>query len=174
MTHSELESASPLHDPERLREIADLGLLDGRVDDVLSEIAREAATRLDLPISLVSVVLDEAQHFAASHGVSGWLEDAGGTPSEWSFCANSVHSREAFVVENAATHPLMRESPLVTADGIRCYAGIPLISSRGHVLGNLCVIGAEERTFGEGEMELLRGLAARAVARIEERRAPGS
>ncbi|HEX8429765.1 MAG TPA: GAF domain-containing protein [Longimicrobium sp.] len=172
MTSPDFES--PMYDPERLREIAELGLLDGRADEVLSGIAREAAARLDLPISLVSIVLDEAQHLAASHGVSGWIGEAGGTPAEWSFCAHSVQSRDAFVVENAAVHPLMRENPLVTEDGIRCYAGIPLISSRGFVLGNLCVIGAEERTFGEDEMGMLRGLAGRAVARIEERRAPAS
>ena len=130
-----------------------------------------AAAAMQLPVSLVSVVLDEALHVAASHGIDGmWLDEAGGHPVEWSFCATSVRTREAFVVESATTHPDHRTNPLVTQDGVRCYAGVPLVSSRGFVLGNLCVVGMEERTFSAEEMGTLRTLAAEAVARIEQRR----
>ncbi len=162
----------PLHDAARLQEIADLGLLSSDVDPILQDVAARAAARFGLPVSLVSVVLDEALHIAGSHGIDGlWLAETGGHPVEWSFCATSVRTREAFIVENAPEHPEHRTNPLVTADGVRCYAGVPLISSRGFVLGNLCVVGLEERTFAEEEMIALRALAAEAVQRIEERRA---
>ena len=160
-----------LHDAARLQEIADLGLLSSDVDPILQDVAARASAHLNLPVSLVSVVLDEALHVAASHGITGmWLDEAGGHPVEWSFCATSVRTRDAFTVENAAVHPDHRTNPLVTQDGVRCYAGVPLISSRGFVLGNLCVVGMEERTFSEEEMATLRALGAEAVRRIEERR----
>lgn len=162
----------PIHDAARLQEIADLGLLSDDVDPILSEVAARAAASLALPVSLVSVVLDEALHVAASHGIDGlWLGETRGHPVEWSFCATSVRTRDAFVVENAPQHPEHAANPLVTQDGVRCYAGVPLISTRGFVLGNLCVVGLEERTFTPSEMGILRGLAAEAVARIEARRA---
>lgn len=162
----------PIHDAARLQEIAELGLLSEDVDPILSEVAARAAESLALPVSLVSVVLDEALHVAASHGIDGlWLGETRGHPVEWSFCATSVRTRDAFVVENAPQHPEHATNPLVTQDGVRCYAGVPLISSRGFVLGNLCVVGLEERTFIASEMAILRGLAAEAVARIEARRA---
>ena len=157
-------------DPERLAEIAALDLVSASADAILQETAAEAAARLGLPISLVTVVLDEAQYFAAHHGLEGWLAEARGTPVEWSFCAHAVRCGAPFVVEDATRHPLVRENPLVTEDGIRCYAGIPLVTSRGHVLGTLCVVGKEARTFTEDEMAALRELAAKAVARIESRR----
>lgn len=161
----------PIHDAARLQEIAELGLLSDDVDPILSEVAARAAESLALPVSLVSVVLDEALHVAASHGIDGlWLGETRGHPVEWSFCATSVRTRDAFVVENAPQHPEHATNPLVTQDGVRCYAGVPLISSRGFVLGNLCVVGLEERTFTSSEMAILRGLAAEAVARIEARR----
>jgi GAF domain-containing protein len=161
----------PLYDADRLAEIVELDLLDTEVDPILSDVASRAAAGLGLPVSLVSVVLDEALHVAASHGIDGlWLGDTRGHPVEWSFCATSVRTREAFVVENAQTHPYHKTNPLVTADGVRCYAGVPLISSRGFVLGNLCVVGLEQRTFTEDELVFLRTLAAEAVQRIEERR----
>ena len=165
------DSRDPLHDAARLQEIADLGLLSDDVDPILTDIATRAASQLGLPVSLVSVVLDEALHVAASHGIDGlWLGETRGHPVEWSFCATSVRTRDDFVVESATEHAEHRTNPLVTQDGVRCYAGVPLISSRGFVLGNLCVVGLEERTFSAAEMTTLRDLAAEAVRRIEGRR----
>ncbi len=166
-------SHDPVHDEARLQEIADLGLLSADVDPILEDVASRAAAAMRLPVSLVSVVLDEALHVAASHGITGmWLDEAGGHPVEWSFCATSVRTRDAFVVESATAHPDHQGNPLVTQDGVRCYAGVPLISSRGFVLGNLCVVGMEERTFSADELATLRALAVEAVARIEGRRRP--
>ena len=161
----------PLFDAARLQEIADLDLLSPEVDPILRDVAEQAAARLGLPVSLISVVLDEALHVAGSHGIDGlWLGETRGHPVEWSFCATSVRTRDAFVVESATLDPVHGSNPLVTQDGVRCYAGVPLISSRGHVLGNLCVVGLEERTFSADEVEVLRELAREAVRRIEERR----
>lgn len=161
----------PLYDAGRLAEIADLDLLSDDVDPILRDVAARAASALGLPVSLVSVVLDEALHVAAAHGIDGlWLADTRGHPVEWSFCATSVRTRAPFVVENAETHPDHAANPLVTQDGVRCYAGVPLVSSRGHVLGNLCVVGLEERAFSGEDVALLRELADEAVRRIEARR----
>lgn len=165
-----LAGDAALADSGRLQEIVDLDLLTPEVDAILQQTAEEAARRLHLPMSMVTVVLDEAQFFAAHHGLTGWMAESRGTPVEWSFCANAVASREPFVVEDATTHPVVRDNPLVANDGIRCYAGIPLVSSRGHALGTLCVIGTEARTFSGDDLELLRGLADQAVERIEARR----
>ncbi|HLL81010.1 MAG TPA: GAF domain-containing protein [Longimicrobium sp.] len=166
-----MSAYDPLYDAERLQEIADLDLLSPEVDPILADVAALAAARLELPVSLISVVLDEALHVAGSHGIDGlWLAETRGHPVEWSFCATSVRTRDAFVVESATTHPHHATNPLVTQDGVRCYAGVPLISSRGHVLGNLCVVGLEERTFSPADVEVLRGLAREAVRRIEARR----
>jgi len=163
------------HDPSRddearLREIAELGLLSPEADAILQATVDEAAERLGLPKAMVTVVLDQAQYFAAHHGVDGWQAETRGTPVEWSFCAHAVAAREPLVIEDATTHPLTRDNPLVTQEDIRCYAGIPLISSRGHALGTLCAIGTEPREFHREELDALRELAGRAVRRIEERR----
>ena len=160
----------PLHDEARLAEIAELGLLGDDLDPILQDIASRAAAALGMPVSLVSVVLDEALHVAGSHGIDGlWLGETRGHPVEWSFCATSVRTRDAFVVQDATKDAYHRTNPLVTQDGVRCYAGVPLVSSRGNVLGNLCVVGMEERTFTASELDALRALAREAVTRIETR-----
>jgi GAF domain-containing protein len=160
----------PLKDRERLLEIAELGLDDPEVDQILEGITREAAEYMNLPIGVVSVVLDEARWFAAMHGVGDWVGEARGTPVEWSFCRNVVRDKAEFVVEDAREHEVMKHSPLVQIDGLRCYAGIPMVTSRGHVIGSFCVKGTEVRSFSEQEMVALRKFATRAVERIEARR----
>ena len=164
-------STDPIYSEQRLQEIADLDLLSSEIDPILQEVAERSATHLGLPVSLISVVLDEALHVAGSHGLQGlWLGETGGHPLEWSFCATSVHTRDAYVIENALDDAKHRTNPLVLQDGVRCYAGVPLISSKGFVLGNLCVVGLEQRTFSADEMRFLREMAALAVSQIEQRR----
>jgi GAF domain-containing protein len=165
-------SANPdrLHDPDRLAEIVALDLLAVEGDEVLEEIVARAAELLNSPMAMVSVVLDEAQLVAAHHGPLGWVAEAGGHPAEWSFCANTIRSGQPFVVEDAATHPLTRDNPLVTIDGARSYAGIPLLTSRGQPVGSLCVIGAVPRAFSAEELAELQRLAERVMERLEARR----
>lgn len=163
-------SGDVLRDPARLAEIAALGLNPGEVDAVLQQTVDEAAAALNLPTALVSIVMGEAQYFAAEHGLSGWMAEAHGTPVEWSFCANAVQSGEPFVVEDATQHPVVKDNPLVKFENLTCYAGIPLVTANGHVLGTLCVIGYERRTFTEDDLDKLRALAKKAMDRIEELR----
>lgn len=160
----------PLRDPARLREIAELGLHSAHLDPILQRIAGEAADLAALPIGLISVVLDGAQFFAAMHGLSGWMREARGTPVEWSFCAVPVRTREPFVVEDATTHPLARDNPLVQRDGIRCCVAVPLISSRGYAVGALCALGAGPCSVSAEGVEEMQRLAERAVEWIEARR----
>lgn len=166
-----MNAPDPVTDAARLAEIVELDLLSGETDPILQDLAAQAAARVGVPVSLVSVVLDEALHVAGAHGIEPfWLDETRGHPVEWSFCAASVRTREPVVIEDAREDDYHRTNPLVTQDGVRCYAGVPLVSSRGHVLGNLCVVGLEERSFSEAELESLRALGREAVARIEARR----
>lgn len=163
-------SSDPVQNLERLQEILDLDLLSEEEDEVLQEALAKAAEELDLPIGLVSVVLNGAQYFAARHGLPEWLQEVRGTPLEWSFCVNVVRSEEPFLVEDATEDSRVAGNPLIHEEGIRSYAGVPLRSSKGKVLGSFCVIGDEARTFTPEEVKKLEAWAEDAMARIEKRR----
>jgi GAF domain-containing protein len=163
-------AAQSLDDTDRLREIADLRLNDADVDEIFSEITGEAAAYFGLPVALVSIVLDQAQYFLGSQGLDGWMAATRGTPAEWSFCQHVVRNRAPFVVDDAQNHPLMQDSPLVRMEGIRCYAGVPLVTSTGHVIGSFCVQGPEARSFTEDDLAQLQRYAEQVMTRIEQRR----
>jgi hypothetical protein len=57
----------------------------------------------------------------------------------------------------------------VKIDGIKCYAGVPMITSKGYTVGNFCVIGDETRSFSEKDIARLKEYATEAVAQIEAR-----
>ncbi|MDQ8204351.1 GAF domain-containing protein [Pelagicoccus sp. SDUM812003] len=161
-------SKAILHNPSRLELIARLGLFSDEARSALKRYTRSAARRMNLPVSLISLVLHDSQYFAASYGLDPDLFDgASGTPIEWSFCRFAVEERRAFVVCDAMNDSRVKGNPLVLSGMIGCYAGAPLISSFGLVLGTLCVIGTEPRLFQEGEIDRLRGLADVAMQEIE-------
>ena len=163
------QNADPIRDIGRIEEIARLKLHDDQVDEILNGYVQQAAEEFDLSIGLVSVVLDDAQHFAAAHGLDDWIAESKGTPVEWSFCANSVATRKPFIVEDSETHEKVKDIPLVENDDIKCYAGVPMISSNGYVVGNFCVIGDSSRSFTAEEVDRLKEYADRAIAHIEKR-----
>lgn len=157
---------------ERLREIAALRLGEAIDDDELEALVERAAKELDLPLAAVSIVLDQAQYFVASHGFDGgWIGAARGTPIEWSFCRHAVDSRAPFIVEDAVEHPLTQDNPLVHNDAVRAYLGVPLITSGDQAIGALCVIGSERRTFSTQDVGHLVSLADELLPLLEARRA---
>ena len=69
-----------------------------------------------------------------------------------------------------ARHPLLRHSQALRDLGWVSYAGVPLVSRDGHVLGSFCVVDRTPRLWSERDIALLQDLAASAVTEIELRR----
>jgi diguanylate cyclase (GGDEF)-like protein/PAS domain S-box-containing protein len=76
------------------------------------------------------------------------------------------------VVGDASRDDRFRDNPLVTEpDGIRFYAGVPLIVASGHCLGTLCVFDPVPRHgLTDNERNVLEDLAQLATDLIETRR----
>jgi GAF domain-containing protein len=156
--------------PDRMAEIVRLDVFSQSSRQQLDRAAQKAAERLGTPVGLVSIVLDGAQQFAGSHGLTGWMEQSGGTPVEWSFCATMVRTAEPYLVPDTSSDVIQRYNPLVAHDGIGSYAGAPLITSKGEVLGSCCVISGEAREYSEQDVAVLRALADEIVAELERDR----
>jgi GAF domain-containing protein len=136
-----------LADPDRMRELARIDLDDPVLRARLDAIAHDTRVRLGATISLITLVLDSVQLIAGSDGLDGWMAEAGGTPVEWSFCANAVLTGRPYVVEDAARDPRQLDNPLVTQDGIASYCGVPLTGASGQVLGAHCVLGRRPEEY---------------------------
>lgn len=89
----------------------------------------------------------------------------------WSFCSDVVAASATLVVADATRDPRYRTNPRVTAmNGVRAYAGVPLVGRDGLPLGALCVWDVRARQFEPVALEMLQVLAAQVVLLLEARR----
>ncbi|WP_432484951.1 GAF domain-containing protein [Kineococcus esterisolvens] len=159
----------PLFDHDRLDAVAALRADDvEHVQPLVADLLAHAADQAGAPLAMLNVVLTGVQVIAGAHGLSGWMAEARATPAEWSLCARVVRSGAELVVPDMAADPTTSDNPLTTVDGLRTYAGVPVRTRDGRVLGSVCVMGPEARVFSEGDLAALRDAAALAAARLED------
>lgn len=162
-------AAAPRDEAARLRVIFELALHEPSPSGALGAFVNRVAAIFDVPIALVTVVLQDRQLSHATCGLPERLD----TPRKDSFCTHAVVARAALVVQDALENPLFADNPLVKERGFRFYAGVPLFERFGRALGTLCIIDSKPRVFGYFDLELLSLLAKRVMAELEwrERRA---
>ncbi|MEV0901174.1 GAF domain-containing protein [Actinoplanes sp. NPDC049802] len=153
--------------PERIREIAGYDLFDEDLRTSLDAIAERSAALIEAPVSLVSIILDTSQFIIGSHGVSGWVAEAQGTPAEWAMCTHTVLAGKPYCVADATEDPRHAGNPLLQMSGLRSYLGVPLIGAGGHSLGAHCVIDARPRIFTDVDLAVLSDGAEKAMKLLE-------
>lgn len=148
----------PEHEPERLQVLREHDVVEAdREDDAgdFEDLVELASQMTAAPMALFTIIDEERQWFKATKGV-----DQDHTPREESFCAHQIGNPDGLmVVEDAREDPRFEDNPQVRGDlGIRFYAGCPLISEEGYVLGSLCVVDDEPRRLGDTQREGLEAL----------------
>jgi PAS domain S-box-containing protein len=164
MTHSLLLR------PDRLAALRQTALLDTPPEEAFDRLTRMAARLLGAPISLISLVSDERQFFKSTTGLPEPWATSRTAPLSFSFCSTVAGTGEPLVVEDARRHPLLRHSQALRELGWIAYAGVPLVSREGHVLGSFCVVDRVPRLWSERDIALLQDLAASVITEVELRR----
>jgi two-component system, cell cycle sensor histidine kinase and response regulator CckA len=163
MTHSLLTR------PDRLAALRRTALLDTPPEGAFDRLTRMAARLLGTPVSLISLVSDDHQFFKSAIGLPEPWASHRTAPISFSFCGGVVSSGEPLVLEDARRHPLLRHNPVIRELGWVSYAGVPLMTREGQVVGSFCVIDRTPRLWSERDIALLQDLAASVVSEIELR-----
>jgi hypothetical protein len=158
--------APGVDDPARLAAVRATGLLDAPVQPALDRLAGLAARILNAPVALVSLVDRDRQVYVGCIGLEEPWASRRETPLSHSLCQHAVATREPLVLSDVREHPGLRENLAVRDLDAIAYAGIPLITEDGHVLGTLCAIDHRPRTWTTDQIDVLRDLAAAVVTEI--------
>ena len=155
-----------IDEQQRLDELRSYDILDTPAEVGFDDITQLIAAQLDVPIALISLIDQDRQWFKSKIGL-----EVAQTSRDVAFCAHALHHDDILVVEDTHADPDFADNPLVTGEPfIRFYAGMPLITPKGHRLGTLCVIDHQVRQLSSLEAKTLRVLAKQVMQQIESKR----
>ncbi|MDH3726385.1 MAG: PAS domain S-box protein [Myxococcales bacterium] len=156
----------PKDEAGRLKALEGYRVMDTPPEDAFDGLTTLVARILNVPIALVSLVDADRQWFKSRYGL-----DAPETPRDISFCGHVVAEQEILVVPDAFEDDRFHDNPLVTGDPrVRFYAGFPLTTPDGHVLGTLCAIDHNARQMTDQQLDTLRILGRQTADQLELRR----
>ncbi|MEO7558330.1 MAG: EAL domain-containing protein [Gammaproteobacteria bacterium] len=160
---------SIIADPARLAALRGTGLLDTHPQESYDRLTRLAATLLNAPGALVTLIDEQRQFFKSQVGLpktSGVFHES---PLTHGLCPCVVKSGAPLIIKDARKLAAYRDNPAVRESGVVSYVGIPLVSE-GHNIGAFCVFDTRPRLWNKTQIAILSTLAASVTTEIELRR----
>lgn len=141
-------------------------VLDSLPEKEYDSITRLASYICNKPISTITFLDNEFQFIKSQVGMNG-----GKSPLTGSICQLTIQDKQILEIRDTLEDPRSFELACVTGDPkIRFYAGAPLISPEGYILGTLCVIDIVSGELDERQKQALTTLAGEVMSHLEARR----
>lgn len=131
-------------------------------EDRLDRVTRLARTIFGTTWTGVTVVEQDKAWFPSVQGFEPRV-----LPRRQTFCDHIVRRGGTLVVPDATADPQFAQLPVVTDQGIRFYAGVPLHDAAGQVVGSLCLYDTAPRELDADQRETLEDLAAWAEQELQ-------
>ena len=149
----------PLNEKERLEAVKAMGVLDTPKEERFDKLTEEAAIKLNVPISAISVIDEGREWYKSCFG----LDQRQGERAI-SFCGHAIESEEIFIVEDTLEDERFKDNPYVVGPPyIRFYAGIRLFDRKTkHPVAVFCVKDKKPRKLNMQELSTILDIAQRA------------
>ena len=161
-----IEAPFPENEADRLKALLDYDILDTPPEPQFDDLTSLAARICRTPIALISLIDSDRQWFKSAVGLT-----VTETRRKIGLCAHAILQQEVFEIRDTLHDKRFANNPLVTGEPrIRFYAGAPLRSPTGHMLGSLCVVDHTPRELTPDQRETLRALGRQVITLMELRR----
>ncbi len=155
----------------RLEHLAATGLVNEKQppDPALQALVAETAGAFGVPMAAISFMREHGSWFKAFVGIQGTMLQNRGMARMAAPCRHVVQADtpEPLIVPDLTRHPCFADNPLAQSGEMRSYAGAPLITPQGDVLGSLCIMDTRPLTLGAPEVAALMVWARRAMGALE-------
>lgn len=150
----------------RLEALLEYQILDTAPEETFDDLVQLAAQICQTPIALINLIADNRQWFKAKVGL-----DFTEVSREIGLCPLVLTQTEPLVINDTLADERFRKNSVVTSEPyIRFYAGVPLITATGYVLGTLCVCDRKPRHLQQQQVEALQKLSRQIISQLELRR----
>jgi hypothetical protein len=148
-----------LHNPSRLRALAETGLLDAASTEQYDRTVRVAAEALNAPIAAVVLISSDQEVFLSSAGLPEWILQERTMSLEHSISQYVVITGEPLAIEDIRADAKFHDHPIAAGGAVVAYLGVPLTNGDGHTVGTLCVADRAPRRWSSGHVQILQDLA---------------
>ncbi len=159
-----------LVDPLRLTAVRETGLLDSVAEESFDRLTRLASKITGAPVTFISLVDSHRDFYKSTFGLGEPLKSLRQLTGR-TFCHYAMVSDGPLVLEDATQLPVFRDLPTVASLGVRAYAGIPLKTETGEVLGSFCAVDFKAKQWTKEDIEVLVELAHSTMREIRLRQA---
>jgi two-component system sensor histidine kinase VicK len=158
-------STTVQHDEtERLKTLLQYEILDTLPDPAFDEIARMAASICNAPYAFIGFLDWSRVWFKSTVGFAARQIRRSGSACQFLL----LDAKPLLIIDALADHRFAA-SGIVLDEGVRCrsYAGAPLFSASGMILGTIAVCSLEPNAFSRSNLESLQVLARQVTTRME-------
>ncbi|MEH2317022.1 GAF domain-containing protein [Nostoc sp.] len=150
----------------RLKAVYQFQSLDIAPDQALDDLTALAADLCQTSMALVSFIGADRLWVKSKVGIT--LTEI---RRDLAFCNHTIRQSDVFVIPDTLADPhFATHSLVINAPNIRFYAGVPLVTAGGCVLGTLCVMDSELRHLNQKQRKGLQTLSHQAMAQFELKR----
>lgn len=154
---------------ERLEALKSYQLLDTLPEKVFNDITFLASQICGTPTAVINLIDLERYWPKASYNSQNIDVKSG--PRESAICSHALLDEEMLEVRDLSVDDRFKTNPFVApVDGLRFYAGAPLLSPGGLPLGVLCVVDSKPRELSAEQRSALKALARLVVNQFEIRK----
>ena len=159
-----MANESALTSPQRLAALHNTGLLESPAEERLDGFTRLAAQILGVPKVAISLV-DETRQYHKSASCPTGSEPAGWHPLDGCYCQDVIARGRPVILADAWNEPGFSDR----RSNVRAYAGIPLRTANGNVLGAFCAFDERPRDWSKRDIDVLTALSVAVMSEIQRR-----
>lgn len=152
-----------MNEASRLLAVKQFEQFNLQLDAELQELIHMASEICDTPIAVITLLDEDTQWMKVRKGL-----DVESAPRNITFCTHTIQQKEVFVISDTLLDDRFANNPLVlNGPSLRFYAGAPLITRQGLILGTLCVANNKPHTLDKHQLLMLKILSKQAINIME-------
>ena len=159
----------PTAEEDRVSEVEALAVMGTDQKQSYYDYVSLAAELANCRLSVINIIDSSTQWSLCGFGLPEEVfQTIRSVPREMTICQYALLSHKPTIIEDLKKDTLFNDHPMVTNEpNIRFYAGFPLISKRGNVMGTLCLIDYEPQHVEAGLLGVFDKLARRIAHQLE-------